>query len=45
MQEELNQFKRNEVWTLVSKPSNHSIIGAKCVFKNKLDESGLIVRN
>ena len=26
MQEELNQFKRNNVWTLMHKPENHSVI-------------------
>jgi len=39
MQEELDQFKRNEVWELVPKPKDKSIIGTKWVFKNKLDES------
>ena len=38
MQEELNQFERNKVWTLVPKPKNHLIIGAKWVFRNKIDE-------
>ena len=27
MQEELNQFERNEVWELVPRPSNQSVIG------------------
>ena len=45
LQEELNQCERNKVWTLVPKPNNHSIIGTKWVFRNKLDESGIIVRN
>ncbi|KAI4387451.1 hypothetical protein MLD38_005281 [Melastoma candidum] len=45
MQEELNQFERNKVWTLVPKPDNRSIIGTKWVFRNKLDESGAVVRN
>ena len=45
MQEELNQFERSKVWTLVPRPSNHPIIGTKWVFRNKLDESGIIVRN
>ena len=45
MQEELNQFERNQVWILVPCPQNHSIIGTKCVFRNKLDESGIIIRN
>ncbi len=45
MQEELNQFERNNVWELVPRPNDHSIIGTKWVFKNKLDESGIITRN
>ncbi|XP_043692925.1 uncharacterized protein LOC122643365, partial [Telopea speciosissima] len=45
MQEELHQFERNNVWELVPKPKNHSIIGAKWVFRNKLDEDGSIIRN
>ncbi|GMI75421.1 hypothetical protein HRI_001211400 [Hibiscus trionum] len=45
MQEELNQFERSNVWTLVNRPSNQSTIGTKWVFRNKLDESGNIVRN
>lgn len=45
MQEELNQFERNEVWGLVSRPKNHSIVGSKWVFQDKLDENGIIVRN
>lgn len=45
MQDELNQFTRNEVWELVPKPSNKQVIGTKWVFRNKLDENGIIVRN
>ena len=45
MQDELNQFKRNNVWTLVDRPSNTSIIGTKWVFRNKLDENGIVIRN
>ena len=45
MQEELNQFERNKVWNLVPKPVGHSIIGTKWVFRNKLDENGVIIRN
>ena len=45
MQEELNQFERNKVWTLVPKPENCSIIGTKWVFRNKMDEAGVVVRN
>nr|KYP31619.1 Copia protein [Cajanus cajan] len=45
MQEELNQFERNEVWDLVPLPKDYPIIGTKWVFRNKLDESGIIIRN
>nr|KYP45268.1 Copia protein [Cajanus cajan] len=45
MQEELNQFERNEVWDLVPLPRDCPIIGTKWVFRNKLDESGIIIRN
>ena len=45
MKEELNQFERSEVWELVSKPSNQSVIGTRWVFRNKMDEKGIIVRN
>ncbi|KAK0570630.1 hypothetical protein LWI29_004098 [Acer saccharum] len=43
--EELNQFERNEVWTLVPRPRNTNVIGTKWVFRNKSDEDGNIVRN
>uniref|UniRef100_A0A151UDE9 Copia protein n=1 Tax=Cajanus cajan TaxID=3821 RepID=A0A151UDE9_CAJCA len=45
MQEELNQFERNEVWDLVPLPSDFPIIGIKWAFRNMLDESGIIIRN
>ncbi|RVW19492.1 putative mitochondrial protein [Vitis vinifera] len=45
MQEELNQFERSEVWELVPRPSNQSVIGTRWVFRNKMDENGIIVRN
>ena len=45
MQEELNQFERNNVWDLVPRPSSQSVIGTKWVFRNKRDENGVIVRN
>jgi len=40
MEEELNQFKRNDVWVLVPKPQQKNIIGTKWVFRNKLSEQG-----
>ena len=45
IQEELNQFERNNVWELVEKPENYPIIGTKWVFRNKLDENGIVIRN
>jgi len=45
MQEELNQFQRNGVWDLVTKPDHKNIIGTKWVFRNKLNEQGEVVRN
>ncbi|KAG9446266.1 hypothetical protein H6P81_012394 [Aristolochia fimbriata] len=45
MQEELEQFDRNEVWTLVPRSANINVIGTKWVFKNKTDEEGNVVRN
>ncbi|KAJ9557281.1 hypothetical protein OSB04_011895 [Centaurea solstitialis] len=45
MQEELLQFKRNKVYRLVPRPQDKSIIKTKWIFRNKKDESGVIVRN
>ena len=45
MQEELNQFTRNEVWELVPRPEDKTIIGTKWVYKNKMNEQGEVVRN
>ncbi|GJX97172.1 retrovirus-related pol polyprotein from transposon TNT 1-94 [Tanacetum coccineum] len=45
MQEELNQFIANDVWELVPQPKNMTIIGTKWIFRNKLDENGIVSRN
>ena len=47
MQDELNSFTRNKVWSLVERSSghDHNIIGTKWIFKNKQDEHGTIIRN
>ncbi|KAK1698030.1 hypothetical protein QYE76_014727, partial [Lolium multiflorum] len=47
MQEELECFTRNEVWSLVERPKDHriNVIGTKWVFKNKQDEDGIVIRN
>ena len=44
MQEELNNFERNQVWSLVERPKNY-VIGTKWVFRNKQDEHGVVTRN
>ena len=45
MQEELNQFERNNVWELVPRPKEGNVIGTKWIFKNKSNEQGNVVRN
>jgi hypothetical protein len=45
MHDELHQFTRNDVWTLVPCPAEQNIIGTKWIFKNKTDEHGIVVRN
>jgi hypothetical protein len=40
MQEEHNNFTRNEVWHLVPCP-NQNVVGTKWVFCNKQDEHGM----
>jgi hypothetical protein len=44
MQEELNNFTRNEVWHLVPR-HNQNVKGTKWVFRNKQDEHGVVTRN
>ncbi|XP_073310979.1 uncharacterized protein [Primulina huaijiensis] len=43
MQEELNQFRRNEVWFLVPRPTHQAVIGTRWVFRNKLNEEGNVM--
>ncbi|GJU22946.1 retrovirus-related pol polyprotein from transposon TNT 1-94 [Tanacetum coccineum] len=45
MQEELNQFVSNDVWELVPNRMDMNIIETKWVFRNKLDENGVVSRN
>nr|GFD18333.1 putative ribonuclease H-like domain-containing protein [Tanacetum cinerariifolium] len=42
MQEELLQFKLQQVWTL---PFGKRAIGIKWIYRNKKDERGIVVRN
>ncbi|GJU48017.1 putative ribonuclease H-like domain-containing protein [Tanacetum coccineum] len=45
MQEELLQFKLQQVWILVDLPNGKRAIGIKWVFRNKKDERGIVIRN
>ncbi|XP_070044947.1 uncharacterized protein [Nicotiana tomentosiformis] len=45
MQKELDQFDKNQVWKLMPKPTNATVIGTKWVFRNKLNEDGKVIRN
>ncbi|GJV13300.1 putative ribonuclease H-like domain-containing protein [Tanacetum coccineum] len=45
MQEELLQFKIQNVWDLVDCPKGVRPIGTKWVLKNKKDERGIVIRN
>ena len=46
MHDELNNFKRNKVWSLVERPKgDHNVIGTKWIFKNKQDAHGIVISN
>ena len=45
MHDELLQFQRNDVWTLVPKLEGEHIIGTKWIFCNKTDEEGNVIHN
>ncbi|GJT45535.1 putative ribonuclease H-like domain-containing protein [Tanacetum coccineum] len=45
MQDELNQFKRLQVWELVPRPEGKNIIALKWLWKNKCDAENIVVRN
>ncbi|GJY33698.1 putative ribonuclease H-like domain-containing protein [Tanacetum coccineum] len=45
MQEELLQFKLQQVWVLVDLPKGKRAIGTKWIFRNKKDERGIVIRN
>ena len=45
MHDELLQFQRNDVWTLVPRLEGEYIIDTKWIFCNKTDEEGNVIRN
>jgi hypothetical protein len=44
MQEELNNFKHNEMWSLVER-TKLNVVGTKWIFCNKQDKHGVVTRN
>jgi hypothetical protein len=44
MQDELNNFERNKVWSLVGRPKQN-VVGTKWVFCNKQEEFRVVTRN
>ena len=45
MHDELLQFQRNDVWTLVPRLKGEHIIGTTWIFRNKTNEEGNVIRN
>jgi hypothetical protein len=45
MHEELENFEKNQVWSLVDPPRDVNVIQIKWVFKNKQGDDGEVVRN
>jgi hypothetical protein len=45
MKEELENFERNQVWTLVDPTHGVNVIVTKWVFKNKQGENGEVLKN
>jgi hypothetical protein len=45
MHEELENFERTQIWTLVDPSRDVNVIGIKWAFKNKQGEDGEVVRN
>ena len=45
MHDELLQFQRNDVWTLVRRSEGEHIIDTKWIFRNKTNDEGNVIRN
>nr|GEU53665.1 ribonuclease H-like domain, reverse transcriptase, RNA-dependent DNA polymerase [Tanacetum cinerariifolium] len=45
IQEEMQQFKFQNVWVLVDLPTSKYAIGTKWILKNKRDARGIVIRN
>lgn len=45
MHKELPQFKIQNVWTLVDLTKVQYAIGTRCLYSNKSDDRGIVIRN
>ncbi|XP_059654835.1 uncharacterized mitochondrial protein AtMg00820-like [Cornus florida] len=45
MKEELEQIEKNDTWILIPRPNHKNVIGSKWIFRNKLDEKGIVTKN
>jgi hypothetical protein len=45
MNEEFDQIEINQTWELVPRPKDKHVIGTKCVYKNKMNEDGKVIKN
>ena len=45
MHDELLQFQRNDIWTLVPRLEGEHIISTKWIFRNKTDKEGNVICN
>jgi len=45
MNEELEQIEKNNTWELFPRTNDKNVIGTKWIFKNKLNESGDVIKN
>jgi hypothetical protein len=45
MNEELDQIDKHQTLELIPRPKEKNVVGTKCIFKNKVNEYGQIIRN
>jgi hypothetical protein len=45
MNKELDHIEKNITWEMFQRPEGKNVIGSKCIFKNKLNEQGKVIRN
>jgi len=45
MEEELNKTQKNEIWELIPRPKDKSVIGTQWVFRNNLNKDRNVTKN